>query len=156
VLIAGAGVDVPLSAESRELSREHGQVLSSYTIGLENMRTLTLGTLHHKELVTDELVNLRHEMSLAAQKGRDAHPAREQSGPREAPLTPEELRAGYHRETLILWGKDDHGNPIERGYRMFEAMPGAELHCFDECGHWPMWDQTEAFVSVVSAFLNRA
>jgi pimeloyl-ACP methyl ester carboxylesterase len=64
-------------------------------------------------------------------------------------------RAAYRKKTLILWGKDDHGNPIERGYRMFDVMPNSELHCFDNCGHWPMWDQTEAFVIVVSEFLNR-
>jgi pimeloyl-ACP methyl ester carboxylesterase len=153
VAVAGSAVDVPLSPEARAASREHGEALRSYQPGLENMRALTLTTLHNKELVTDELVQLRYEMSVHQAEGRANRSAAAEESMR--PFTPEELRASYHRPTLILWGKDDHGNPIERGYRMFEAMPGAELHCFNACGHWPMWDQTEAFVSTVAAFLNR-
>jgi pimeloyl-ACP methyl ester carboxylesterase len=153
VLIAGAGVAVPLSAEAREASREHGEVLRSYRPGLESMRNLTMGTLHRKELVTDELIQLRYEMSLhqseAGQNRANASTSDVQ------PLKPDELQAAYDRRTLILWGKNDHGNPIERGYRTFEVLPNSELHCFDNCGHWPMWDQTEAFVAVVGDFLNR-
>lgn len=72
VLIAGAGVDVPLSPGAREASREHGVVLRAYTpgLGLENMRTLTMGTLHRGELVTEELVQLRYEMSLHQDEAR--------------------------------------------------------------------------------------
>ena len=153
VLVAGGGVDVLLSAEAREAAREHGQYLNSYTPGLENMRNLTMGTLHRKELVTDELVNLRYEMSIGpnyeARQGR----ARAEGPEPMPPVTPDELRAHYDKPTLILWGKDDHGSPLERGYRTFEVIPRAELHIFDDCGHWPMWDQTERFVSVVADFL---
>ena len=153
VLIAGAGVDVPLSEEARAASREHGEYLNSYTPGLENMRQLTTGTLHRKELVSDDLVKLRYEMSIGpnyvARQGRTRADA-----PAPMPLvTPDELRSTWDKPTLLLWGKDDHGNPVERGFRIFEVMPRAELHCFDDCGHWPMWDQTERFVSVVSGFL---
>lgn len=153
VLIAGAGVDLPLSPEAREASREHSEVLRSYQPGLDNMRTLTMGTLHRKELVTEELVELRYKMSVHQNEARQNRGVGQQSD--VAPFSPDELRAAYDKRTLILWGKDDHGNPIERGYRMFEVMPNSELHCFDSCGHWPMWDQTEAFVAVVSEFLNR-
>jgi pimeloyl-ACP methyl ester carboxylesterase len=152
VLIAGGGVDVPLSEEARAASREHGEYLNSYSPGLENMRQLTTGTLHRKELVTDELVQLRYEMSVGpnyeARQGRSGDRATPM-----APLTPDELRASWSKPTLLLWGKDDHGSPLERGFRMVEIMPHTELHCFDDCGHWPMWDQTERFVSVVSGFL---
>jgi len=154
VLIAGAGVDVQLSTEARELGREHSLFLNSYTPGLENMRNLTMGTLHRKELVSEELIQLRYQMSIGpnyeARQGR----ARTEGPDPMPPLKPEELRAGYDKPTLTLWGKDDHGSPLERGYRTFEAIPGAELHIFDDCGHWPMWDQTERFVSVVAGFLG--
>lgn len=155
VLIAGAGVDVPLSEEGRKLSREHSEVLRSYRPGLENMRALTLGTLHRKDLVSDELVQLRYEMSVHQDEARQARGAGE-AGEAVPLVTPEELKERWRKRTLILWGKDDHGNPIERGYRMLEVIPGAELHAFSDCAHWPMWDQTEAFVSVVSEFLKRA
>jgi pimeloyl-ACP methyl ester carboxylesterase len=154
VLVAGTGVDVQLSPEAREIAREHSVVLNSYTPGLENMRELTMGTLHRKELVSEELIQLRYEMSegqnAAAREGR----SQAATAVPMPPITPEELRASYTKPTLLLWGKDDHGNPIERGYRTLEAIPGAEFHVFADCGHWPMWDQTERFVSVVGGFLS--
>jgi pimeloyl-ACP methyl ester carboxylesterase len=153
VLIAGAGVDVPLSAEARAASREHGEYLNSYTPGLENMRQLTMGTLHRKELVNDELVQLRYEMSVGpSYQARQSRTGGDAPAPM-APVSLEELRTSWTKPTLLCWGKDDHGNPVERGFRIVEVMPHAELHVFDECGHWPMWDQTDRFVSVVGGFL---
>jgi pimeloyl-ACP methyl ester carboxylesterase len=154
VLIAGAGVEVSLSPEARQAAREHGEYLNAYTPGLENMRALTMGTLHRKEFVSDALVQLRYEMSVGANyEARTGRAGADAPAPMPA-VTPEEVRAGnYAKPTLICWGKDDHGSPIERAYRMFEALPTAELHCFANCGHWPMWDQTERFVSVVASFL---
>ncbi|MSQ23134.1 MAG: alpha/beta fold hydrolase [Chloroflexi bacterium] len=153
VVIAGGGIDVPISPEAQASSREHSAFLNAYTPGLENMRTLTHGTLHRDEFVSDELVQLRYEMSIGpnyeARQGRNAA-----STEALRLLTPDEIKANYRTRTLICWGKDDHGSVIERGYRMFEIIPGAELHAFDNCGHWPMWDQTERWVSVVSGFLK--
>jgi pimeloyl-ACP methyl ester carboxylesterase len=154
VLIAGAGVDVPLSPQAREMAREHSAYLNSYTPGLENMRNLTMGTLHRKELVSEELIQLRYEMSIGANAQAREGRAQAAAPAPMPPLKPEELSASYNKPTLILWGKDDHGNPVERGFRMVEAIPGAELHVFAECAHWPMWDQTERFVSGVASFLN--
>jgi pimeloyl-ACP methyl ester carboxylesterase len=153
VLIAGAGVEVPLSPEARQAAKEHGEYLRSYTPGLDNMRSLTMGTIHRKALVTDELVQLRYEMSMGTNyEARQERVGADAAAPMAA-VSADELRARYGNPTLILWGKDDHGSPVERGYRMFEVIPHAELHCFDDCGHWPMWDQTERFVSVVAGFL---
>ncbi len=154
VIIAGAGVSLPLSPEAQAASREHGEALNSYTPGLENMRQLTLGTLYRDELVSEELVKLRYEMSIGPNyEARLARQGRESSRP-SRPITPEEIASSYHAPTLVVWGKNDPGSVIERGYRTFEAIPGAEIHAFDSCGHWPMWDQTERFVSVVADFLN--
>ncbi len=41
VVIAGAGVQLPVSEAAQEASREHGRALNAYTPGLENMRQLT-------------------------------------------------------------------------------------------------------------------
>ena len=37
---------------------------------------------------------------------------------------------------------------------MFDMIPFSEFHAFDNCAHWPMWDATPRFVSVVSDFLT--
>ena len=69
------------SAESQALGQKHSEELREYVPSLENMRELTLGTLFRKELVTEELVRARHEMSVgknqeAALLRRGAKPPR--------------------------------------------------------------------------------
>ncbi len=154
VVIAGAGVQLPVSEAAQESAREHGQVLNAYTPGLENMRQLTRGTLYRNEFVTDELVKLRYEMSVGP--NYEARQARQTVGTTQSssPITPEAIKANYKAKTLIVWGKNDPGSVIQRAYQMLEIIPDAELHAFDNCGHWPMWDQTERFVSVVADFLQ--
>jgi 2-hydroxy-6-oxonona-2,4-dienedioate hydrolase len=56
----------------------------------------------------------------------------------------------------LLWGKNDAGVAVERGVLLFQALPNAELHLFNECGHWCQWDQTARFHSIVADFLNAA
>lgn len=149
VLVAGGALSTNDSSEAQERSRKHGQDLAAYTPSVENMRRLLGGTLYKQHLVTDELVQLRYEMStganFVAQQERRKSPA------------PRPVVDDLHRltmPTLVVWGRNDGGSAIERAYRAFEAIPGAELHTFNECAHWPMWDQTARFTGVVSDFLN--
>jgi 2-hydroxy-6-oxonona-2,4-dienedioate hydrolase len=37
---------------------------------------------------------------------------------------------------------------------LLKAIPGAELHIFDRCGHWVQWDQAERFNTIVRDFLS--
>lgn len=149
VLISGGGMTDDLSPEAREAGRKHGQDLAEYTPSVENSRKLLGGTLFRQELVTDELVQLRYEMStganFVAQQERRKAPA-----PRSVV---DDLRR-LTTPTLVMWGRNDRGSVIEGAYRAFEAIPGAELHTFNECAHWPMWDQTDRFTRVVSDFLS--
>jgi hypothetical protein len=52
------------------------------------MRTLTLGTLHRKELVTETLVRERHEMSI----GKNQEAAQNRRAPKPPRSLTEELR----------------------------------------------------------------
>jgi 2-hydroxy-6-oxonona-2,4-dienedioate hydrolase len=65
----------------------------------------------------------------------------------------EELRSLRVR-TLVVWGSNDRGSPVEKGLLLFQLIPGAEFHVFDRCGHWPMWDHTERFNTLVRGFLR--
>src|SRR5262245_46149825 len=57
-------------------------------------------------------------------------------------------------KTLILWGKDDHGTSLEQALLLFQKIPQAELHVFDQCAHWVQWDQAERFNNLVAEFLK--
>ncbi|HWP58209.1 MAG TPA: alpha/beta hydrolase [Candidatus Acidoferrales bacterium] len=138
-------------AESQALAKKHGEELRRYTPSLENMRELTLGTIFHRELVTDDLVRERYEMS--AGKNYEAQLKR-QEAPAPRPIH-EELR-NLQVKSLLLWGNRDRGVTVERGLLLFELIPNAEFHLFDNCAHWVQWDRAERFNRIVADFVAAA
>jgi pimeloyl-ACP methyl ester carboxylesterase len=149
VFTASGTVSPKGSAEAQALSKQHGEELAGFEPTLENTRALTQKTLFHKELVDDDLVKLRYEMSIG--KNYEAQ-IRKRKLPSPQPIT-EELR-NLPCETLLLWGKNDHGVALERGVLLFQLLPHAELHVFDRCGHWCQWDQAARFHDLVANFLK--
>jgi pimeloyl-ACP methyl ester carboxylesterase len=137
------------SGESQALAKKHGEELREYTPSIENIRQLTFGTIFHKELVTDELVQLRYEMSTG--KNDEAHHARKSVSP---PRSIEGELKNMRAKSLLLWGKNDSGVTVERGLLLSNLIPGAEFHLFDRCAHWVQWDQAERFNNLVTNFLQ--
>jgi len=136
-------------AESQALAKKHGEELREYSPSIENMRKLTTGTIFHKELVTDELVRERYEMS--AGKNYEAQLKRHEA-PGARPIH-EDLR-NLKVKSLLLWGNKDRGVSVERGLLLFQLIPNAEFHLFDNCAHWVQWDQADRFNRIVSDFLR--
>jgi pimeloyl-ACP methyl ester carboxylesterase len=136
-------------AESQALAKKHGEELREYTPTIENMRKLTMGTIFHEKLVTGELVRERYEMS--AGKNYEAQVKRQEAAP-PRPIH-EDLR-NLKVKSLLLWGNKDHGVSVERGLLLFQLIPNAEFHLFDNCAHWVQWDQAERFNRIVSDFLR--
>jgi pimeloyl-ACP methyl ester carboxylesterase len=110
---------------------------------------MTMKTLFHKELVDEDLVRTRFEMSSG--KNYEAQ-TRRRDAPRPEPITDEISK--LKNKTLLLWGRDDHGVALDRGMQLFQIIPRAEMHVFSECGHWCQWDQTARFHNIVQNFLN--
>jgi pimeloyl-ACP methyl ester carboxylesterase len=139
----------PGSPESQALSKHHGRELAEYTPSLENMRAMTSKTIYNQELVTDEAVQERYEMSTG--KNYEAQEKR-RGAPGARPIH-DQLR-NMPVKTLLLWGNNDGGVTVERGLLLFQLIPSAEFHLFDKCGHWVMWDHAERFNSLVADFLR--
>jgi 2-hydroxy-6-oxonona-2,4-dienedioate hydrolase len=137
------------SAESQALAKKHGEELRAYTPSMENMRKLTFGTVFNRDLVTEEAVRERYEMS--AGKNFEAQKMR-QAAPPAKPIR-EDLRR-LKIKSLILWGNNDRGVSVERGILLFQLIPGAEFHLFDNCAHWVQWDQATRFNRIVTDFLK--
>ena len=150
VLVSSSTLAPPGSSEAAALGKKHAQELREYTPTLDNMRAMTLKTLFKRELVTDELVAKRYAMS----SGRhfDAILKRREAASWK-PMV-EELPKLRNR-TLILWGKNDRGAALERALLLFKALPDAELHVFNECGHWVQWDQADRVTRMGCDFLSR-
>jgi 2-hydroxy-6-oxonona-2,4-dienedioate hydrolase len=137
------------SAKATAAAEAHVDELRSYEPGIEAMRAMTHKTLFRQDLVTDELVHERYEMS----RGRlfDASKAREAvRGVRS--LGGELGKLG--NPTMILWGANDRGASVERAVLLQEALPGAELHVFSNCAHWVQWDQADRFNRLVIDFFK--
>jgi pimeloyl-ACP methyl ester carboxylesterase len=54
---------------------------------------------------------------------------------------------------LVLFGKQDGTVPVEQAYLFKEQLPNAQLLVLDDCGHFPMYEKFEAYVTALEGFL---
>jgi 2-hydroxy-6-oxonona-2,4-dienedioate hydrolase len=104
-----------------------------------NVRPRVEFLFHHKEMVTDELVDLRlqdHEV----RKDFAWEPA--WVGKITAP-------------TLLLWTEHDPTGGIDEAAMLLEWLPDAHLHVIKDAGHWPQWEKVDEFLHVHRDFLLR-
>lgn len=52
-------------------------------------------------------------------------------------------------QVTIGWGRQDRLCLPRQAARAMAAFPGATLHWFDGCGHFPMWDRPEETVELI-------
>lgn len=52
-------------------------------------------------------------------------------------------------KVVIGWGRNDRVTPPSEARRALEMFPDAKLHWFDECGHFPHWDQPQQTVRLI-------
>jgi pimeloyl-ACP methyl ester carboxylesterase len=58
------------------------------------------------------------------------------------------------RPTLLIWGAQDRIVTPTYGEGWRNAIPGAKLELIDRAGHYPHWEQPEAFVELLTAFAD--
>ncbi len=148
VIVASATLAPPGGAATQARFQEHARELREYEPSLENMRQLTRGTFYNQALVTDALVRERYEMSI----GKNLEAQRERAKTPPARPVYDELRS-LPVKTLLVWGANDRGGTLEKALLLFRTIPGAELHVFDQCAHWPQWDHAARFTALVRDFL---
>ena len=126
-----------------------------YTPSLENMRRMLDLFAYNRELVTDELAQLRYEASLrpGVQESYAAmFPAPRQEGIRKICSTEAEVRNLRH-ETLIIHGRDDRIIPVSCSEQLFRCIKNSQLHIFGNCGHWTQIEHNRRFNQLVTDFL---
>jgi len=91
------------------------------------------------ELVLTELRGFDHSPSLdAALRSLVKGPA-QQGAP-----------AGTLQGKLVIgWGRQDKVTLPRQAARVLELFPGARLHWFETCGHFPHWDQPTQTVDLI-------
>lgn len=146
VLMGSMGVPFPIT---EGLERVWG-----YEPSFENMRKVLDVFAYSRDLVNDELAEVRYRGSI--QPGFQESFAAMFPAPRqrwvEAMCTPEEeIRRLPHR-TLIVHGREDQVIPLQTSLRLIELIDNADLSVFSHCGHWSMIERTRDFNRNVAEF----
>jgi pimeloyl-ACP methyl ester carboxylesterase len=147
VLMGTMGVSFPIT---EGLERVWG-----YEPSFENMRKVLDVFAYNRELVPDELAEVRYRASM--QPGFQESFAAMFPAPRqrwvEAMATPEEdIRRLPHR-TLIVHGREDQVIPVDTSLRLIHIIDNADLHVFGHCGHWTQIEKSAEFNRLVRDFL---
>ena len=127
-----------------------------YQPGLEQMRALLDIFAYSRELVTDELAQVRYQASVQPgfQESFGAlFPAPRQRWVDEM-VTPRDELARLPHETLIVHGREDQVIPLANSLELIQILPNAQLHVFGHCGHWTQIEWADTFNRLVSDFLT--
>ena len=126
-----------------------------YQPSFENMRKVLDFFAYSRELVNDELAEVRYRGSIQPgfqESFAAMFPAPRQRWVDAMAVPEEELRALPHR-TLIVHGREDKVIPLETSIRLNELIDNADLHTFSHCGHWSMIERTADFNRLVRDFI---
>jgi pimeloyl-ACP methyl ester carboxylesterase len=55
--------------------------------------------------------------------------------------------------TLIIFGKYDGIVPLSDGELAHESVPNSQFVVIDNCGHYPMYEQSDELVRAIQSFL---
>ncbi|MCX2932335.1 alpha/beta hydrolase [Mycobacterium sp. CVI_P3] len=109
------------------------------------------------DLITEELVTIRYEASVAdgayeAYRAMFFDPKHRGS---ELAITGEEVRE-ITTPTLLIHGREDKVVPLTVSVTMLDLLPNADLHVFSRCGHWTQIERADEFSALVADYLERS
>jgi 2-hydroxy-6-oxonona-2,4-dienedioate hydrolase len=110
---------------------------------------------HHKEMVTDELVNLRRSIY--------SRPGYVRAISNTLVLQDPVVRADFAWDpswvcaikapTLLLWTDHDPTGGLDEAQLLLDWLPDARLHVIEDAGHWPQWEKPDEYLRVHRQFL---
>jgi 2-hydroxy-6-oxo-octa-2,4-dienoate hydrolase len=120
----------------------------------QNMRAILQEFPFDPDIVTDEMVGQRYELS--ARPGAQEAFRRLIPEPSNDGGTVRGASAGFLAKVsapaLILHGQQDRVVPLEAGLFASTHIPTADMHVFGRCGHWVQLERPEAFAQQVALF----
>lgn len=127
-----------------------------YQPSAANMRAVMDYFAYSRELVTDELAEVRYRASI--QPGFQESFSAMFPAPRQrwvdAMATPDaEIKALPH-QTLLIHCREDQVIPLATSLRLLELIDRSELHVFGRCGHWTQIERTGEFNRLLVDFLT--
>ncbi len=155
VVVLGTGSLLPPAPSAQKASAREGEEGTTGEPTLEQTRALLEHNLYNHQLITPEALTVRQRMSVgknfeaflkrgqASQSGgtKDAKPMWQRLMEIPCPL-------------LMLFGKNDRGNALERAVLLKEKYPQLDLHILDRCKHLVQWDAMDEFHRLAIKFLS--
>jgi 2-hydroxymuconate-semialdehyde hydrolase len=127
-----------------------------YEPSIKNMRGLLDTFAFNRELVSDELAELRYKASV--QPGFQEAFSRMFPAPRQRWIksmqSAEEDIQNIKQKTLIIHGAEDQVIPVSTSEQFFRLIENSELHLFRNCGHWTQIEHKERFNTLISSFFS--
>lgn len=123
---------------------------------LDNVGAMTRKCFYDKSLVPSEVVEeLRRTNSLPGAVEAALTIIRRYIGLRgvRSPYVMTERLGELSMPTMLFWGADDEIIPVDHAHRAARLIPGAGLHVFERCGHWPQMERSEEFNELMLGFL---
>lgn len=150
VLMGSAGVSFPITKGLDEVW--------GYEPSFASMRRLMDVFAYDRNLVTDELAELRYQASIRPgfqESFAQMFPAPRQRWVDGLASDPAAIRAVDH-ETLVIHGREDLVIPLQTSLDLVNLIKRAQLHVFGQCGHWTQIEHAGRFARLVNDFLNEA
>lgn len=150
VLMGSVGVSFPITDG---LDRVWG-----YEPSFQTMRSLMDTFAYDRELVTDELAELRYQASIRPgfqESFAQMFPAPRQRWVDGLASNEADIRAVQH-ETLVIHGREDQVIPLQASLQLAQLIPNAQLHVYGHCGHWTQIEHAGRFARLVEDFLSEA
>ncbi|MBG0828249.1 alpha/beta fold hydrolase [Planomonospora sp. ID67723] len=150
-LLDATGLDLPGTWQWEALKIPVlGELAIKFSTGKPTVRTTMEAMMANRERVTDELVdewwapmtfhdNLRATYLL--ERGLDWSRT-------------ERAMPDTRIPTLVVWGRQDTVQPVERAQRFADLLPEARLHVLEGCGHLPQLDCPEPVNRLLGAFFG--
>lgn len=127
-----------------------------YQPSVPAMRALLDIFAHSRELVSDELAEVRYRASV--EPGMQEAFAAMFPAPRQrwvdSLVTPDAELSRLPHPTLVVHGREDRVIPLANALHLVEVIPDARLHVFGRCGHWTQIEHAQAFTALVADFLG--
>lgn len=167
VLLGPAGVCYPVFSPSGRIHASLGErsraVLHNPTP--ETMRAFLAEMVYDRTVITDDVITERlAALSLAGDRENSTSPIfamwmeAKDGVVRFNPADFECWRdcSRVAAPTLLIWGRDDHFNPVDGALYPLQYMPNAQLHVFGRCGHWAQVEHRREFDAAVLDFIGQA
>lgn len=128
-----------------------------YEPSFEAMRSMLDLFAFSRELVTDELAEVRYRSSI--EPGFHESYSAMFPAPRQrwvdSMVAPEELIRGLPHPTLVVHGREDQVIPLSNSLQLLDLIPLAQLHVFGQCGHWTQIEHAQDFNELLLSFLTK-